>query len=106
MNEAELDVFLTGPDSPVARDLAHRAAKVAESAKEHATGRPGPEVRTGHLRDSITWRLRKDDTGLYADVEAEAEYALFVEEGTRKMRPYPFLRPALEAARSGEPRKS
>jgi len=60
-------------------------------------------VRTGHLRDSITWRLDKDSEGLYADVEAEAEYSIFIEEGTRKVRPYPFLRPALETARSGEP---
>jgi HK97 gp10 family phage protein len=102
LDQGETEALLNGAGSPVAHDLARRAAHVQESAKQHASGRPGPNVRTGNLRDSITWRLDEDNEGLYADVEAEAEYSLFVEEGTLKMRPYPFLRPALEAARGGE----
>lgn len=109
VNRAELERLLTsGPDAPLNRDLARRAIRVQNSAKAHATDRPGPQVRTGRLRGSITWRLGRDAIGPYADVGTAVHYALFVEMGHRVVRagrvvghapPYPFLRPALEAAR-------
>jgi HK97 gp10 family phage protein len=101
LNEANLEALLTGPDGPVAKQLSRIAIKVEESAKQHATGRPGPNVRTGRLRSSITHRLDKDQQGLYADVGTDVEYGRYLEEGTSRMRPYPFLRPGLEAARGG-----
>lgn len=83
-----------------ARDLALRAIRVESAAKVNASGRPGPNVRTGRLRASISWRLGEDALGLYADVGSNVEYAGFVELGTDRAPAYPYLRPALEAARS------
>lgn len=98
-NEAALESLLSGPRGPVAIDLSRRAIRVENSAKQHATGRPGPNVRTGRLRGSITHRISHDAEGLYADVGTAVTYAPFVELGTSRMSAYPFLRPALPAAR-------
>lgn len=85
--------------NPVNVDLARRAIKVEGAAKQYATGQGGgPNVRTGRLRGSITWRLGHD-AGPYADIGSAVEYAPYVELGTSRMPAYPFLRPALEAAR-------
>lgn len=95
-NQAGLLELVKGP---VTKDLVRRAIRVESSAKLHATGRPGPNVRTGRLRGSITWRLGEDPTSPYADVGTAVYYAPFVELGTSRAPAYPFLVPALEAAR-------
>lgn len=98
-NTGALTEFLTGLHGPVALDLSRRAIRVESAAKNFATGYGGgPHVRTGRLRSSISWVLGHDAEGLFADVGSNVEYAGFVELGTRKMRPYPYLRPALPAA--------
>ena len=49
-------------------------------------------VDTGRLRASLhTWRINL----LTAAVGTDVEYASFVEYGTKKMAPQPYLRPAL-----------
>lgn len=93
IHKAALTTLLESPEGPVARDLIRRAIRVEGQAKQNATGRPGPMVRTGRLRGSITWRLGHDSRGLYADIGTAVVYAPFVEPK------YPFLKPALEAAR-------
>lgn len=100
-NEAAIRYLLQS--NPVARDLSRRAIRVESRAKELATGQAshlgiGPNVRSGRLRGSITWRLGQDDESVYADVGSAVEYAIYVEEGTSRMGPRPFLRPALEEA--------
>lgn len=50
-------------------------------------------VRTGALRDSITYII--DDNGDWAAFGANKEYAIFVEYGTSKMAARPFLRNAM-----------
>jgi HK97 gp10 family phage protein len=83
-----------------ARMLARRAIRVESSAKQYATGvGGGPNVRTGRLRASITWRVGEDNRSVYADVGSNVEYAVYVEMGTGRMAARPFLRPALSAAR-------
>jgi phage gpG-like protein len=95
----ELDRFLSGEHGPVALDLSRRAIRVESAAKNFATGYGGgPHVRTGRLRSSISYVIGKDAQGLYADIGSNVEYAGFVELGTVRMRPYPYLRPALPAA--------
>lgn len=96
-NEAEMKALLVGP---VARDLVRRGIRVEAAAKRNATDRPGPRVRTGRLRGSITWRLGEDGLSPYVDVGSAVLYAPFVELGTSRAPAYPFLRPALEAARA------
>ena len=104
-NEGALHALLAGPDGPVARDLTLRAIRVESAAKQNASHPPpsvpvsGPAVRTGRLRSSISWRVDADGTGLYADVGSAVEYAKYVELGTPRMAPRPYLLPALDAAR-------
>jgi phage gpG-like protein len=80
-------------------DLVRRAIQVEAAAKHNATGRPGPNVITGRLRGSITWRPGEDALSPYVDIGTNVFYAPFVELGTSRAPAYPFLRPALEAAR-------
>ncbi len=55
-------------------------------------------IRTGQLRASIGYVYRQNDHTL--QIYADAMYAIFVEYGTRHMRPQPYIRPALlEAGR-------
>lgn len=51
-------------------------------------------VDTGNLKRSIGLTMR--DGGLTAEVEPTAEYAPYVELGTRFMNAQPYLRPAFE----------
>lgn len=99
-NEHNLTELLHGTHGPVIRDLVRRGILVEASAKQHASGRPGPNVQSGRLRASITWRLGEDAASPYVDIGTNVEYGGFVEEGTRYMPAYPYLRPGLEAARS------
>lgn len=80
-------------------NLIARAIQVEAAAKRNASGRPGPNVITGRLRGSITWRPGEDEISPYVDVGTNVFYAPFVELGTSRAPAYPFLRPALEAAR-------
>lgn len=54
-------------------------------------------VDTGYLKSTIGVSMGVDD--LIAVVGASANYAHFVEYGTAKMAPRPFLGPAFEAVR-------
>lgn len=97
---SQLQAVLAGPAGPVARMLARKAIAVESQAKVNASGRPGPNVQTGRLRSSIHWRLAQDSRyGIVAQVIANTEYAAYVELGTDRSPPYPYLRPALRAAR-------
>jgi hypothetical protein len=100
-NDVGIREMLEGDQGSVARDLAGRASNVQGQAVQNATGRPGPMVRTGRLRGSITWRLGSDTLGLYADIGTNVEYAVYVELGTSRAPAYPFLVPALQASTGG-----
>lgn len=94
-----LEQLLNSTSGPAAGDLLRRAIRVEAAAKNFATGiGGGPHVRTGRLRSSISHVIGKDQAGLYADIGSNVEYAAWVELGTRRARPYPYLRPALPAA--------
>ena len=104
-NEGALHELLAGPNGPVVRDLSLRAIRVETAAKQNASHPPpsvpgsGPAVRTGRLRSSISWRIEQDAGGVYAIVGSAVEYAGFVELGTDRQAPRPFLYPAMAAAR-------
>lgn len=99
--ENEWRAMLRGP---VTADLTRRAIAVERHAKRIATGPPpsspghGPGVRTGRLRNSITYRIGVDAISPYADIGSAVLYAPFLELGTSRMAARPFLRPALAAA--------
>ena len=53
--------------------------------------------RTGHLTQSImAGVVTVSDENVTAEVKAEKEYASFVEMGTSRSKPFPFLLPAVE----------
>jgi hypothetical protein len=83
-HEAEIRELVKGP---VMGDLVRRAIRVTNQAKQNAS-QPPPSVPGIDAR------------GAYVDVGSAVEYAAFVELGTVYMEPRPYLRPALEAARS------
>lgn len=51
-------------------------------------------IDTGNLRRSVGLEIRGN--GLTAESEATAEYAGYVEYGTRYMKAQPYMRPAFE----------
>ena len=65
-----------------------------EQAKWYASGNMGgPQVRTGNLRASI--QTEPNGHG-GVQVAPHTEYAYFVEMGTSRSAPYPYMRPAYE----------
>lgn len=75
------------------------ALKVEAQAKTNASGRPGPNVRTGNLRNSIAaQRVQRGFGDTYTtNVSASMEYARAVEMGHPRWKPgvkYPYLGPA------------
>lgn len=99
-NPAGLSQLLKSAGGPVGQDLIRRATAVANQARLNASRRPGPMVDTGRLRSSITYAVGNDSEGIYADVGTNVDYGLYLELGTSRMPPYPYLAPALEAART------
>jgi hypothetical protein len=123
IGETELRAAL---QEPAVADLVKRAIRVEAAAKTLATGvGGGPQVRTGRLRSSIGWRVGRDSLSPYVDIGTSVEYAPYVELGhnnrahaypittpggkqtgefgyvsNKPTRPFPFLRPALAAART------
>lgn len=85
-NEAALGELLDGPNGEVALDLERRALNVESQAKLNASGAPGPRVRTGRLRASVTHELDRDAQGLVARIGSNVSYARYVEEGTEPHR--------------------
>lgn len=49
-------------------------------------------VDTGRLRNSITHQVRPSEKSVY--IGTNVEYSAYVELGTSRMKPQPFLRPA------------
>lgn len=97
-DEAALQRVLNSSDGPVGQWLGRAAIRVQNQAKLNASGRPGPKVRTGRLRSSISWRYRYDAYGkIHADVGTNVYYGRYLETGLRNGRRYPFLVPALSA---------
>ena len=79
----------------LAGDAQMKAAKrimQKNGAELQAGAQRNAPVDTGNLKRSIGLEIRDD--GLTAEVEATADYAPYVEWGTRFMKAQPFVRPA------------
>jgi len=93
---------------PLIANLRHASRAVAKEAtkvvRKSAQGvsrsaRRRAPVDTGNLRSSIG--IEYEHGGLTAHIAPSANYAVFVEYGTSRMAPQPFMGPALEANRGG-----
>lgn len=73
-----------------------RGPKSGRMYGKHQASAPGqsPATDTGGLVKSINWRTF--NRGLSAEVGSNIFYAPFLEDGTSKMVPRPWLRPAYE----------
>lgn len=89
----------------LAADLAKAAATVQRDApnvvgfagdRAVQSARARVRVRTGVLRNSIG--ARPSLGGMAVTVEATADHAVFVEHGTSRMRPQPYMAPAADQA--------
>lgn len=74
-------------DSACEKSVKETCEDIQRMAKQFAP------VRSGKLRDSI--KIKVD--GLKGEVYSDVSYVGYVENGTRKMRARPFLRPAYDA---------
>lgn len=108
-HDRNLTRLLNDQNGGIARDLAKRAIRVRNAAVLNAHGRQvagannpegrGPRVDTGRLVSSIAWQMRDDGGSIYARVGTNVVYGFYLETGLRNGATYPFLRPALPAAR-------
>jgi hypothetical protein len=76
-------------------------AKIYHGAFPSSPGEP-PRKQTGRLQGSITWELSRRGLfgrGLMARVGTNLEYGRYLENGTRRMRPRPWLKRSLDAVR-------
>lgn len=66
--------------------------------KPHTPSRPGepPHVDTGRLRASVTHEVEKNLFSIIGRVGTNVEYGRYLELGTSRMSPRPWLRPALK----------
>lgn len=86
---------------PVTGKRKRRRGKLAYYTAS-APGEP-PAVATGRLRNSVTWTLERHDSGPVTEittrVEPRVKYAGWLEEGTRRMKPRPYLKPTWQRER-------
>ncbi|MEM1524587.1 MAG: HK97 gp10 family phage protein [Nitrososphaerales archaeon] len=83
------------------REVRESLEKWVEEMSERAyqIARERVPVRTGYLRSTI-YKTKAPFLGRYTFIlGAYADYAGFVEFGTRKMRARPYLRPAIDEVR-------
>ena len=81
---------------PAAREAVQKATQDIESiAKETVT------VDTGFLKSSISSEFHFGGSEAIGRVGPSANYGAFVENGTHKMRPQPYMRPATDAVEPG-----
>lgn len=79
-------------DSACEKSVKETCEDIQRMAKQFAP------VRSGKLRDSIKIKVDGLKGEVYSgEVYSDVSYAGYVENGTRKMRARPFLRPAYDA---------
>jgi HK97 gp10 family phage protein len=93
LDKSALKRLLEGDKGVGMLAVAKAAQTVERRAKQNAP------VRTGTLRRSITKAIGRDAISPVAKIGTNVHYARFVEFGTSRMSPRPFLRRALEGLR-------
>ena len=99
-----MEVKLEGMDELIKKlkknvklDDVRKIVKYRGSELQRSAMRLAP-VDTGTLYRGIGLDIK--DSGMTAEVEPTADYAPYVEYGTRKMSAQPFMRPAFRAQKS------
>lgn len=74
-----------------------KAYKRQKGKKIHYASADGeyPAVDTGALRQSVTSSVEYTDTGVRGTVGSNLEYSAYLEHGTSKMKPRPWLSPSV-----------
>lgn len=113
INQGALTSLTRTLSSPVGRDLERRAERVKERMKANASGRPGPNIRSQNLYDSIAvFSKGTDGEGLFFKIGTTPgqtirrgfNYALILEGlfprgGAPPAGDFPFIARSLDAAR-------
>jgi len=70
----------------------------------HVPSNPGepPRIDTKKLHDSIKTETQQNGDGVETRVGTNVDYGLYLELGTKKILPRPWLRPALNAVAGKE----
>lgn len=82
-----------GAATPRMREQAARLT-VQTALDIEGSGKEFAPIRTGNLMRSIHTEI--GDGGLSAEIGTDVEYAPFVEYGTSRMAPQPYMRPAFD----------
>jgi hypothetical protein len=102
LNTTALNALLRSPQGAVAQDLLRRGNRVRSRAKDNlrGAGASGLEAfQFGTLTNSITDEFLLINNLPTVRVGTNLYYALWVHEGTRRMKARPYLREALSAAK-------
>lgn len=83
------------------QELKPRGAAIVKKAAFDVEGgaKDRAPVKTGFLKNSIATEF--ENGGLQATIGPAAEYGIYVELGTKRMRARPYLKPAFERVRAG-----
>ena len=78
-----------------------RDATVKATLDTQRVARERAPVDTGYLRSSIAVTVQPGSSAgaLVGEVTAGADYAVWIENGTSRTRPQPYMRPAFEQSR-------
>jgi len=114
VNQGAVDRLTRSLQGPIGSDIQRRALRVTARMKANASGRPGPNIRTGTLVSAIAFlRFAVDTKSLYADIGPRGfrvvkrgyNYSTLLEFGNpggQRFGPrsaYPFIVKSLDAAR-------
>lgn len=90
-------VLFNSPTSGVVMNLRARALATQTASKQRLRADPR-RIDTGNLLNSIQIREYARGGGIVERIGTDVEYALYVHNGTRRMRANPFLKDGLRIA--------
>lgn len=90
-----MEALITGEDT--SRILTSNRRRGGSRYSVTSNTNPYPGTRTGNLKNSVD--SRSQDSGFATAIGPSAAYGTYLEFGTKKMQPYPFVGPTLEQTR-------
>ena len=73
-------------------------ASMRDGGDPHVRSNPGqpPRVEIGNLQDAVMTETQQNLFGVETRIGTNVDYGLYLELGTSKMKPRPWLRPAFD----------